>query len=241
MKKTIVIKLALAGGVLALIITSIWFIMVAVGNRYQSSLSALEQQAKDVSHKKKKNIRRITVQKEGEKNCLEVTPDGVVRVYSSCGSELENAHRPNDPKYVLNLFRVIREAELDLLRLENNIGGEIYKITVETDEGTQTYYIAANGSGSIDEIIQTIISIQGNLPGASTSPFAIPYATPISSPISNPSITPPQTSPIPGASPGSGGGSGDSPFTCDFNESGSNIKPYRVSNIVCSSEPLPVP
>ncbi|MEK7166691.1 MAG: hypothetical protein AAB874_07825, partial [Patescibacteria group bacterium] len=157
------------------------------------------------------------------------------------GTELEYANRPNDPIYFLNLFRVIREVDLDLYNLENNYVGDIYKITVETDEGTQTYYIAANDNGSINEIIQTIVSIQENLPGASFSPFASPDVVPTSSPIPDPSTSTPATSPVPGATPGNGGEYNDSPFTCDFNESGSNIKPYRVSNVVCSNEPSPVP
>ena len=56
MKKTIIFKLILVGGVLIIIITSIWLILTQIGIKYRSGLSSLEQSTKDVTPDFCKNL-----------------------------------------------------------------------------------------------------------------------------------------------------------------------------------------
>ena len=228
-----------AAGLFILVLLATVFLVYKFGGAYRQSLRNVggPQSTQEVTLKKKKQIRKITVQKSNDTSCIEVTPDGVVRVFAVCGGDLTQASRPTNLQNIFKLFKLV--SEQDLAKYKQS-GNHVYQITVETDTGSETYYLASDGGGG-SAIIDTITKIGGDIP-----------------PSGSPSPTPPSVSPNPGSSPtasasplagsspeasvspGTGGGGGN-PFACDFSEGGGGGKPYRVSNIVCTSEPSPVP
>ena len=233
----------IVAGAFALVIVMLAIYLMGFGKAYQAGLTALNQKpAEEAALQKKKEVKKITIKKNGKAGCMEVTPNGIVRVYSECGGNLESASRLPDAKNILKLFRLVTENDLSKY---NRLGdGEVYELTIETSEGSEKVYVVSGGNNPspIGEIIQTIQNIQGDLPAA--TPSAASTSTPTSPPGSSPFPTPQSSSDgvYPAASPESGtGGSNPQPFVCGFSDSGSGTKPYRISNIVCSDEPSPAP
>lgn len=229
--------LLIVGGLFILAVGASIFIILGVGSIYRGKIASLEQQRpQELELIKKASIRKITVKKKDEAGCMEVTPDGAVRIYESCGGKLLHATRLSDPRNILKLFQIVSEADVSEYR---DSGAAVYELVIETDSGTQTIYVTSGGG---EQMISTISLIQGDIP-PNPSPTSFfpqpsqgteqtPYPSPAASsggPTSPPNSTPPPTV---------GGGI---PFTCDFYESGEQGKPYRVSNVVCSTEPSPVP
>lgn len=210
------------------------------GAAIQSRLESLApaQSSQTVTDKPSKRVRRITVLDELG-GCIEVTPDGAVRVYKECGTELDNAYRPQDPKYILELFQKVRTLNTSKYSTVPSEGTYI-TLVVETDQGTETIYIPGSGSGgSPEDIIKTIDNIIEEIPPPTPTPTIVPSATPSLTPSASPSPTQPGSTwtPTPTTTGAPSGPPGD-PFTCVFEEDGTN-KPYRVSNVVCSTEPIP--
>lgn len=225
-------------GVLAVITV----VVFALGKVYQGGLSRLsgESDPNEYALRKKKQIRKITLQKGDEQGCYEIMPDGVVRVYAECGGELTQAARYQDPKYILQLFQLA--SAYDLAKYRNSGAGQIYTLTIETDEGTEIITIVLNDQNSdeINEVIDTIDTILEDLPNPTPtptggSPQPSPTLLPGQSPL--PSPTAPGSTPQPSAS--GTGGVELTPFSCNFAEDSVSGKPYRVSNIVCTEEPQP--
>lgn len=229
----------LSGGVLLLVLLITVVVVFGIGKAYKGGLTNILNQPPppESASIKKKEIKRITIKKNGEAGCLELTPDGVVRVYSVCGEELDQASRLTDPKNILKLFNLLSERELSKALKKGKV---VYQLVVETDSGSEIYYVTSEGDNGEDEIIKTVEQIQGDIPHNSPSPHTNP-ATPPPGSSSYPTTTPFASGVvIPSASPGTGGQL-TFPFVCDFSDSGGTHKPYRVSGVVCTTEPSPVP
>lgn len=224
-------------GILIIVVVVTVLVLIGVGRAYQGGLASLIQTRHETVPAKKKQVKRITFQKSGENTCIEVTPDGVERIYNECGGTLSEARRPDDLRNIQLLFQALSLQDESLYT--NTCKSECYIVTIDTDEGTQTLYIPVGGSGtggSIGNLIEEIKNqsaasptpVPGNAvvspsPGVSSSPAPTFY----------PGISPqPSSTPVTSEEKGT--------FTCDFSEGGTN-KPYRVSGVVCSTEPTPVP
>lgn len=224
-------------GILAAVILIVVVILIGVGRAYKGGLASLLQTQQESAPVKKKQVNRITFKKGGENTCIEVTPDGVVRVYKECGESLSEARRLDDTHNIQLLFQALSVQDESLYTTP--CIGECYEVTIETDEGTQTLYIPVGGGGTGGSIGDLIEEIENQATASPTpSPGApLPSPTPGTSP--QPPTPPPGTSPVPSATAGTGGESTGT-FVCDFSETG-NKKPYRVSGVVCTTEPSPVP
>ncbi len=227
----------LLGAVFIVTLVGIIIYTILFGNAYKEGLDSFTNQnsSQEITSDKKKKIMRVTIKKEGETQCIKVTPDGIVRIYATCDEDLESVTRPSDPKNILNLLKILTEA--DLKKFQGGMTGNYYILTIETDTGTETIYVSST-SDIGDDIIQTIEDIKEDL--SSPIPRVSAEASPFSS--ANPLFTPPASplfSPLPSVLP-SGEGSSQQVFSCEFDAQG-NRKPFNISNIICSTEPTPVP
>ncbi len=220
------------------VVLIILLFIIKFGSAYRGNLSSYINNPKqqELKLKKKKDIKRITFRKQGEISCLEMTPDGVVRQYSVCGNTLTDVQRLSDSKNITKLFKLVSENELENLK---NTGGEIYELTIQTDTGTQVVYMSAANSPIANEIIQTVEYVHGDLVGTSPTPTSVVNSS--AAPINNGTTPSPQNSlsnpsPTPDASATS-----QLPFVCDFIETSTKKKPFNVSNVICSSEPVTAP
>lgn len=227
-------RLLIVMTVFAIMLMVMALILVKIGQAYRDwlLLTNVSNTKPIVFPSKVKKVKRVTIQKNGELSCIEVGDDGVVRVYSDCGNALENAHRLTNLKNILKLLQLAGGN----LFLTEPPDGDYYTLTIETDEGTQIVYITKDSPGG-DEIIETIEDIEGDLPDPSPStPLASIQAS--SSPFAS---TQPSGSAGGIPSPTPGGGSNQESFFCEFSESPGQEKPYSISNIICSTEPSPLP
>jgi len=193
--------------------------------------------------KDKKKIRKIRISKDNRGGCMEVSPDGAVRIYDVCGETLTDAVRLTETKNILKLFKLVSETKLE--EFTNKPEGTYVIIIVETDTGTETYYLpqdtgpgGGSGGGAIGDIIDTIDDIEEDIPDPTPTPTLIPSPTDIitggesptpASGVSPTNIlypTPTQAQTL-------------VPFTCDFTGTSGTKKPYNVSNYICSTEPTP--
>lgn len=223
--------------ILVIILAVVFFLVIGFGKLYRGTLSNLiapnkEQELPPAA--KKKTVRKITIKRLGEEGCLEVTPEGVVRVYNICGEELKGAARLQDPKNIIKLFKIANESDLTKYTSEGE--GEIYELTIETDTGTQVITIVVNNNspGYVTDLIQTIVAIGGDLPSFYPTPSPV-VNNPIPSAVVFVSPTPASSSIFYPSPTAIGGVPQEEYFTCDFGES--STKPYRISNVVCTSEP----
>jgi hypothetical protein len=171
--------------------------------------------------------------------CTEIAPDGVVRIYSKCGTTLDDAYRSYDSGSIVKLMKMLYDPRaLSLKKPEN---GAFYTITIETEGGTFTIFVPKPGGsgGTIgDQIISVIGDIIDDKPPeivptkyitGTPEPTNLPGVIPVSTAIPTMTVSPtPQTGEI----------LPQNPFTCDFTGATGIKKPYRVSNVVCSTEPV---
>ncbi|KKS41465.1 MAG: hypothetical protein UV61_C0005G0048 [Candidatus Gottesmanbacteria bacterium GW2011_GWB1_43_11] len=227
-----------------LVIVSSGLLIAAFGQVYQSSLEKYRNPAPlPPTTLNKAKIRKVTIRKGDEANCIEVTPDGVIRVFAQCGGELTDANRVLDARSILKLFKFLSNADLD--KLQNKGSGIVYELTIETDTGTQVIYITGDGGGGGgggggEEIIPIIEDIKGSLPSPSPESSGT-SATPAPSGSTSPQASPGSSAnPSPSASPQAGGG--QPTFVCDYQDFANPLKrPFNVSNILCSTDPSPAP
>ncbi len=224
-------------GVLIAIFAIVIGLIIAIGQVYRSGLGKFEQpKIQDYALTEVPEIKRLTLRKQGETGCIEVTPEGIIRVYEICGEKLTQTSRPTDPNNILKLFKMISIKDLKKIQAR---GGQIYELIIETATGTETVYIT-DDDGSGGEIIKQIQDIIEDVPNTSPSPLIVP----------TPTI--PGTSAYPAATPTASIGSPSSPlpspssqvlvpFNCDFSESTDGKKPFNISNIICSSNPSTPP
>lgn len=227
---------------LIVIIIFLVLVLMGIGKVYKGRLADYDNQTPidTLELIEKPTIKRIRFQKIGSEECIEVMPDGSVRVYKTCDGDLESFQRASNPRSILDLYRLI--SEQDWSDFDTRGEGEYLELTIETDKGIATLYIpAGGGNASADIILDTIDEVIENIPPNPTpSPAPStgnnnPSPSPITSPRSLPS---PSLSSSESPYPQTGGDQG---FACDFYDKTSNKKPYRVSNVVCTGEPSPLP
>lgn len=212
---------------------------IAFGVSYRKSLTNVvpEPQINEMTSLVGKKIKKVTFQKRYSSECIEVTADGIVRVYATCGKELNSADRLRDPKNIFKLYKLLTEKDYKSDSFTEN--DEVYLVTLETETGTQIFYFVADSKDTnIAELINTFNNILGDLPGASPTPnFALLSS---SSPQVSASLPPPSgTSFYPTPSPS--GASLTQTFTCDFSDAKGTKKPMNVSNVICTGDPSPAP
>jgi hypothetical protein len=245
--------LGIAGIVLFLVLCILGVVLFNIGGIYKNRLALFsqEQSTAPVTHIEKAKIRKISLQKNGDNGCMEVTPEGVVRLYAACGKELSDARRITDTKYILRLYKQVSEMDSTTFTPIAPVACDGYVLTLDTDQGIKTACVSGStqgsggttggngGSGGGGDIIETITLITEDIP---------PTLTPTRSPL-DPTPTPDGTqtpSPTPVAYPSWGSTPTPTPatvqpFTCDFTDSQGKKKPYTVSNIICSTEPVSSP
>jgi len=256
-------SLIVIGGVLFVVIISVAFILVRIGGAYKSGLNkfSMDEEISDVTHTERQKIRKIIIKNTTDTGCMEVMPDGIIRVFTVCQKELSDARRMTDTKFILRLYKKMGETDLTKLpdASRSVCGG--YLMTLETDTETKTVCLAntsndnnpsgGNISGSepgvnddwdtslIDEIITIIDQVIDNIPPTPTL-TSVPVA-PTSMPGTSITITPTSlvfpswgVTPTPVAVR-------QMPFSCDFTDFQGKKRPYTISNIICSSEPSPGP
>lgn len=187
-------------------------------------------------------VRRVRIKNQkDEKGCIEVNPDGAVVVYSDCEAKtILSAERELDTKFIRRLFEHYALADLDE---ESRVMKSGYVVIVETDEGVSTYYVADAGDirgksgGATETISEIIANIIEDAPMPTPTAVSVTQTvTPtvaVGGVISTPTVVV-NSSPTPNPT------HEPQPFSCDFSESDPK-KPYRVSQVVCTSEPTPAP
>jgi len=224
-----------------LIIAGTTVLVSKFGGAYRTELMKLAGQVptQELTLRQKKNIRKITVRKNAEEGCIEITPDGAVRVYTACGGELDNAARLTDLKNISKLFRLV--SETNLAAYKNSRAGDLYEVILETDTGTETYYLIIddNTPSPVKDIKDAIDDIEEDIPQPTPTPIQTSgYPTPTGY-IGTVTPTFPWTSVTP--TPTGVSEQTINPFICDFTETSGKKKPLNVSNIICSSGPTPAP
>lgn len=226
------------GGALLLVISFVLFVLLrGIGTSYEEGLTILPTIAPPAQTREAKKIRRVLIQRDDSEGCMEVTNEGVVRTFDTCGEELTTVSRPTDPKFILRLLQVL--SQIDTTKYRVRPSGPSLRLVIETDNGTEIVYVpVTEEQGSISDIIE---SIEEDIP----EPTATPVATPLPSPTlpGTTSIPTPSPSPtlIPGITPTPTSSVSIPPFTCDFDYGQGPRRPYNVSSILCTTEPSPVP
>jgi hypothetical protein len=245
------------GIVLIVLLVVIIIIVTRIGGVYKKGINQLSDQPLpgQATHITKEKINRITVKNGKDNGCTEMTSDGIVRVYSACGSQLVSANRMSNPANILRLFKLVGESEF--AQSDNPISTCTgYIMTIETESKKHSVCMdnikpddtnggsggigsgGGSGGGSpIDDIIDTIKKIIDDIP---PTPTIAPY---INSPTPSPDIlnTPIPTVPfIPGDLPTSTPTIVVlKPFTCGYTvDANGKKRPYNVSNIICSELPV---
>lgn len=236
--------LLVAGGVLVVLIVLIVSILRFIGGRYQSRIEDIKiPLRKDtVFEVKRRVVRQVVIRSQGETGCIEVNPDGAVRVYSDCETKkLAATERELDTKFIRQLFEHYAQSERDEEKVVRTSG---YVVRVTTDSGVVTYYVPfasddgiESSVGLLDTISEIIEKIIEDAPEPTPTTVYVSPTVPVVTPTSQ--LAPSPTSgvvssptPTPTAAP--------KPFSCEFSENDPK-KPYRVSQVVCTSEPTPMP
>lgn len=224
-----------------LLFGSIVYVLASLGKAYQSNIGEYAPPTiknQEVSGKTKKNVKKITLSRPGDTGCIELTPDGAVRIYSTCGATIIDAKRLVN---ISNLYRLFDKVT-DLSASDNQTKGTgtVYEIRVETDTGTEVYYVTLENSSSdtsgltilVGQVLGDVPTPSPQLPAITPTTAVSPTSTRTPTPGSSP--TPVSPTPTPLAPTGQ-------PFSCDFSDSDSQGNPYRISNTVCTSGPTPGP
>lgn len=251
--------LYLLGGILVLIFAISAVYIFFIGKAYQSGISHYTEnnQPSSITHNEREKITKITIQKQDDKSCIEVSPDGAVRVYKTCDKDLTNARRIADTTNITSLFKKISEIDLSLVKASTSC--DSYLIAVETASSSKTICLSdiessysgnvVNSSGTEDnsktvakvivsEIIQDIDNIIIAIPDSTPTPTLRLSQNPEVTVTAYPTpSTDTQLWLLPSGMPNPT----DilKPFLCEFNSASVSGKPYRVSNVVCSSQPQP--
>lgn len=250
--------LFLTAGIFIIILTLLVVVLIRIGGAYRSGLNtfSLDEQISDVTHTERQKINKITIKNLTNSGCMEVTPDGIIRVFSICEKELSEARRVTDTKYILQLYKRMTEIDLSTFQDATTVVCDGYSIIVETDiekkavclkntsgntnpSGGNTGGSDGQGGGSADEIITIIDKVIDNIPSTPTPTLDPVVLT--ATPVPGNSITPtPIVIPSWGSTP-TPTIAAARPFICDFTDAQGNKRPYTISNIICSTEPSPGP
>jgi hypothetical protein len=255
-------SLIIIGGIFIIVVFIIIIILIRIGGAYRFGLEtfSLDDQISDVTHTERQKIRKITIKNKTDTGCMEVTPDGIIRIFAVCEKELSSARRVTDTRYILKLYKKLSETDITKLPKSSTTVCEGYTLILETDEDTKSVCLQnssegdnsggnINGGGSgnsgegiidvIDDIITIIDQVIDNIP---------PTPTPSSSPIiltptpdsESTTTTTPILLPSWGISP-TPTTAAVQPFTCDFIDAFGKKRPYTISNVICSTEPSQAP
>lgn len=232
--------LVIAGFVFFFAVVAATLAAVYLGKAYKQSLGIVPEV--EISNQKivtQKVIKKITIQDLGNAECLEITPDGAVRAYDTCGGQLTRAGRMTSLRDISTLIRLVSENNLSTLSHKQDGSG--IEIIIESDQGIEYLYLPTESQTSgdlVSLILATITQIKGDVPPViftetpKVSP-SIVIMTSTPTPTSLPSGVPTPTPTI-----AQGGSTGTDSFTCDFTESNGKKKPVTISNIVCSTDPV---
>lgn len=237
LRPNLILFLVLLLGLFAVIM----YITTRIARGYREEIATVESvpPPKDVSTVQTTRVRKITVKKPGDGDgCTEISNDGSVLVYETCGENLATANRLNNTDLVWKIMKSVTAAKGSPAAEPGS-----YQLTVELDNGsTYTIYINPGDTGHspVDqEVIRIITDITDSLPTPvpTNQPSVI---SPSDTPIIYVTLTPtpflinlisPTTIPTGPAGP-------KGSFTCNFFDTGTGgRKPYRVSNVVCSDDP----
>jgi hypothetical protein len=238
----------IVGAVFILVIIILIFFLVKFGSIYKSGLTNLVDQNKATEYtlRKTKIIKKITTLNNQDKSCIEITPEGIVRIYEVCGEKLTSANRLKDPKNIIRLVNIISSTEIS--NPGNTCLETQYEILIETDTGQEKIcFDMENGriqdgsnKGLIEDINQIIRDIVADMPDNSSVPSNTVFPNSSSNsyylPTPEPSNGSIITSPLP-----SGSIQNLNPFTCEFSTNSGKRKPMNISNIICSNDPSPAP
>lgn len=228
--------------IIGVLVIGLLGLLLVIVSRLQSA--RVNQQAMTVTGNKlttgqkleRRQLRKITI--DDDTGCLEVTSEGIVRVYETCGETLESVSRPIDPKRIIQLFEYTSRLAFDEFSLPPT-SGQYLRLIVDTTTGSYTIYIPVE-SGD-DSISDTIDLIKGDIPQPTVTPQATLIPTPTlpgSTPL--PSLTPTPTIQF-GVTPTPTVAITPRPFTCGFSDDPTDIRPFNVTNVICSTEPSPAP
>jgi hypothetical protein len=230
-------------GSLIIMVLLIIVVLSRFGAAYERGLSSVlqNQQPQQLSQTvKRKNVRKVTVL-TSDAGCMEVTPDGVVRMFKTCGTDLSGAARLTNTRDIQRLFRLTTENDLSMY--QSKPSGAYTTIIIHSDDGDQTVYIPHGGQGPTPpagEIIIIIDQIGGDIPSLKPRPTSGPTPTNLPPGVTQ---TPTPTAEIvfgdtPTPTPSIT--LTEQPFSCDFSADSKN-RPVTVSNTLCSSAPTPGP
>lgn len=232
-------KLLISIGSLSLLVIIVILAVVVRQIAMRPSLSLTGQDRSDqvlISKNERKQLRKITI--EDDSGCLEVTPDGVVRMYADCDGTLTSISRPIDPKRIIQLYEYTSRVNTADYR-QPPTQGEYIRMIIETSGGSQVVFIpVVSGPESISD---TIDLIKGDIPKPSPTPLATLMPTPTlpgQTPLPTQTATPTQPAII---TPTVAISTTPRPFTCGFADDPTDKRPYNVTNVICSTQPSPAP
>ncbi len=245
-KKTLLYTLGIVlVAVLVLAVVYAFYFGRALGNRVEN-IPVPEIQETELPQKK--NIKKITVQRGNDVECIEITPDGAVRIFETCGGDLVAAYREQNTTAIAQLFNKLARTDFSLYSFppdNDMLRVSVYTIIIQTDTGTETVYLYFDPSrpsqaNDVVKLIDTVVNDKPTptataTPVVTTSPTA-PGNTGTPSPTLSQGASAPTTTPTPTGQVSQGDFLKD-PFTCVYYDTDS--RPHRVSNVVCSTEPLP--
>lgn len=242
--------LFIGGIILIIVIVVIVILTIKVGNAYKSKLSDTTTQAPlPITHTEKDAITKVSITNNNDNSCIEITPDGAIRVYSECGTKLVTAHRTTDIRYTAKLYKTLYEMPESESQTQSTIDNcEGYIITIETENNTRKVCITKDSQNGGDtsqnsfqqtinnDIIDTIDKIIEDIPPTPTVTSSPNQPTSTLSPSStvNPSQPMiPTVIPTPTVT-----SAPQKPFTCDFLDVNGKKRPKNVSNVICSTDPI---
>jgi hypothetical protein len=226
--------------ILVAVIAIIFVTLIIIGRNYRKGLSTYESPKiqTNVNLDQATDIGGMTFRKKGEQECVSISTDGQVRIYDVCDKDQSSTYRTTNLRGLNRLFDMIKSGNLDKTKTTG-----AYEITIHTNKGDVTYYFddsdlkGGGNDGGGNGIIDIIEDIKNDNPDKGITPTPIITTTfEITSTLMPSIINSPYVTPFPTPSPEDGVEIDKKSFTCDFTDSGSK-KPYRVSNVVCSTEP----
>jgi hypothetical protein len=231
--------LLLAGIGFAITIIILAILGLALGANYRKTISGLVEEPKinEITSTEAKKVKKIIFQKRNSSGCIEVTPEGIVRVYQVCQEELESANRLVDPKNLIKLFKLVTEKTYKSQSFSDN--DEVYQVILETNTGKEIFYIVVGGSDQGDELLDTLEDVIEDIPDPTPTSY-ISSPSPRNSPAVSGSTSPSGSS-LFFSSPSPSPSGYVETFTCEFSESGGTAKPKNVSNVICTGDPSPAP
>lgn len=227
------------------IVVVVLFIVLSArqfGSSYTDSLSTILPILPDAPKTRERRvIRRVTV-KHDDGGCLEITPDGVVRSFDTCGGELTDVNRLADPKHILELVDMM--SSIDISKFQRP-GPNTLTLVIETDKGSVTIYVpithGSTGGYEDHTISDTIDLITGDIPQPTSTPMvSLDSPTPTLLGV-QPILTSTPTPTLPFWITPTPTTASIQPFTCDFSETSPGKKPYYVSGVLCTSLPIAPP